>query len=125
MILEEVPELGTYSTTSWSYREYDVQYGTGDYYAWESWMAAHRVPIHQVPLKGWAARDTQRNTVSVLLFDWNPDDEQNPKFGAERGPAFIYVDTDDDGNRNKNARFRVFTVQLEAKPLPFPEPDTA
>jgi hypothetical protein len=105
---------------SCSYREYEVKCGTEEYKAWEEWMKIHGVPLYQVPFKGWAARDVRRNTVSVLLFDWEGDDLDN-----EESRSFVYVDKDDEGNPSgsKDARYRVYTVQLEGKPgkpLPFP-----
>ena len=108
------------STQSWSYREYDIKYGTAEYKAWEKWMKAHGVPLAQVPFRGWAARDVRRDTVSVLLFDWDPDVELSTEDHAR---TWAYIDKDDDGNRSasKDARFRVYTVQLDSKPLPFPE----
>lgn len=101
---------------SHSYREFDVKPGSDDEKPWIAWFQAHNIPFGQVPYKGWAARDVRRNTVSVLIFDWNPDDELK-----EDNRSTVYVDRDDDGNRTQNARLGVLTVQLESKPLPFPE----
>ena len=102
-----------------TYREYDTKYRSPEYLAWEEWFKAHNFPIAQVPLKGWAARDIVRNTESAKVMDWNPGDEDNPKFGEH---TLAYVDRTDDGhfNASKDVRFAVYTVQLESEPLPFP-----
>lgn len=102
---------------SHSYREFDVKFGTDEYEAWESWMKAHGIPPMQVPLAGWACRDTERNTVSVLTFWSAPGDDLE---NAETSTA--YPDTDDSGNYGpaKDVRYAVLTVQLKSKPLPFP-----
>lgn len=103
---------------SHSYRTYDVKYRTAGYQAWEDWMTAHSIPLKQVPFSGWAARDIRRNTVSVLLFDWNPDVDLD-----KDDRSVVYPDKTDDGgySASRDARFRVYTVHLDFKPLPFPE----
>jgi hypothetical protein len=98
---------------SHSYREFDVKPGSDDEKPWIAWFQAHNIPFGRVPYKGWAARDVRRNTVSVLVFDWDPDDQLIE--------ARVYVDRDDDGNLGNDVRLAVLTVQLESKPLPFPE----
>lgn len=106
-------------TLSSSYSEYDVQYGTDEYRAWEAWFEVHNFPLPQVPHQGWAARDVARRTVSALVFDWNPGDEAGSGFGKR---AFIYPDKAEAGGWSaaQDARFAVLTIQLESEPLPFP-----
>lgn len=101
--------------SSQSYREFDVERKTEAEQLWMAWFKAHNIPFAQVPFKGWAARDVRRNTVSVLVFDWDPGDELDGE------KSVVYVDKDDEGNRGHNARFAVLTIQLESKPLPFPD----
>lgn len=105
------------SAKSCSLRSFDVKIGTTEDVAWQEWFEAHGIPAAQVPMKGWAARDPVRNTVSVLTFWTKPDDV------LEANLTSFYVDVDDDGNfsGSKSPRYAVLTVQLEGKPLPFPE----
>src|SRR5882757_5088512 len=104
-------------TDSQSYREFDVQWGTDEYRAWETWFNTHNIPLAQVPYQGWVARDVERRQVSVKVFFWYPDDENNPDFGQT---TVSYVDRDDAGHLSKDSRWAVHTVQLESVPLPFP-----
>lgn len=102
---------------SWSYRVIETEHGTPEDAVWTEWFRAHRLPPAQVPLKTWVARDVRRNTVSVLVFDWDLDEEPD----GERSIA--YVDRNDDGeiSEARAPRFAVLTIQLESKPLPFPD----
>jgi hypothetical protein len=109
----------TPAAASWSYREYNVEHGSPECKAWETWFRAHDLPLAQIPFQGWAARDVHRNTVSVKVFSWAPGDEDKPKFGEA---TVVYLDKDDDGvdSGAKDARYGVFTQHLNVAPLPFP-----
>lgn len=100
---------------SYSYREFHVTEGSAAEKQWLDWFIAHNIPYAQVPYRGWAARDLKRRTVSVLVFDWNPDDTLDPE------KSTVYVDRDGAGNRLPCERKAVLTLQLESEPLPFPE----
>lgn len=103
---------------SQSYREFDVHHGQPGYKAWETWLKAHNIPHMQVPLKGWAVRDTVRNTVSVLAFWFDPADDL-----IAAKSMILYTDKTDDGtpSGSKDVRYAVLTIQMESTPLPFPD----
>lgn len=111
----------TFAQKSWSYREFDVKRGTPEEAVWLEWFHAHQLPAAQIPFQGWAARDIRRNTVSVMVFDWDPDEEFE-KFEDGNRTTF-HADRHDDGelSESRQPRYAVLTVQLESKPLPFPE----
>lgn len=106
-----------------SYREYDVERDSPAFHAWNQWFKNElriTLPLPQIPLRGWVARDVQRKTVTFKVMDWNPGDESGDKFGEH---LVCYADRTDDGhlNASKDVRYAAYTVQLSFVPPPFPE----